>query len=364
MLKAQCAGVKRLARTGLETVGDKGVVGRGALAAQSLVAAIAGVVEQRVADVAHVHAYLVSAPRLKYTAHNADMSQRFDYSIMCDGALADGSVGGIDVHLQAVAHRAGDVALDSALGRFGLSPHHRHVLAPRGLVEELTSEMRLCVRGLGHDEQSRRVLVDAVHQTEARVRDVIVGSVAEMPCQGVHQRARPVAVTGMYNQSGRLVDNQHVVVLVNDVERDVLGHHLVLVARAVHHHLHHVEGLYAVVRFHRLAVNQYAARLGSLLHAVARRSGQPLGQKLVDAQQLLALVGDKAEMLVQAVTRAVTGVDVLGVNTVGIEAVKLVIDKVVGSHIAHCQLIESGFAVIPETSEGSEAKIESTCSSM
>ncbi len=176
--------------------------------------------------------------------------------------------------------------------------HTGYVLALGGFVEELSAEVGLGVRGLGYYQKPRCVLVDAVNEAEARVVDVVIGSVAEVPRKGVDKRAVVVAVAGVHHQAGRLVYHQHVAVLVHDVERNVLCHDFKLVARAVHHHLNGVEWLHAVVALHRLAVDYDATCVGSLLYAVARRFLKPCHKELVDPQQLLSLVGYEAEVLV------------------------------------------------------------------
>ena len=55
-----------------------------------------------------------------------------------------------------------------------------------------------------------------------------------------------------------------------------------------------------------------------------------VAQELVDTKQLLALVGDEAEMLVQAIARLA----LILVYAVSLNAVNLVIDVIVGSHLA------------------------------
>lgn len=57
------------------------------------------------------------------------------------------------------------------------------------LVEELLAEKSLGIWCFGNDKQSRCVFVDAVHEAEPRVADVVVGVVAEMVGEGIDQCA-------------------------------------------------------------------------------------------------------------------------------------------------------------------------------
>ena len=61
MHKAQCLGMKGLTRAQLEAVVNELGIAGGTVTAQDLVAAIAGIVEQRVTDVLHVDTDLVGA---------------------------------------------------------------------------------------------------------------------------------------------------------------------------------------------------------------------------------------------------------------------------------------------------------------
>ena len=105
----------------------------------------------------------------------------------------------------------------------------------------------------------------------------------------------------MHHQPGGFVHYQHIVVLIHDVERDILGYDFKFIPRPVHHHGDHIVGLHTVVRLHRFSVGQNAAGVGSLLYAVARCFLHMVHQKLIDTEQLLALVGHKAEMLIHAI---------------------------------------------------------------
>lgn len=89
---------------------------------------------------------------------------------------------------------------------------------------------------LGHDQQPRRILVDAVHQTGAQIALPEHRQRAQMIGQGIDQRPVPVAVARVHDHAGGLVDDQQIVVFVGDIERDVLRHDLDLALGIGHHH--------------------------------------------------------------------------------------------------------------------------------
>ena len=118
-------------------------------------------------------------------------------------------------------------------------------------------------------------------------------------------------MSGMHDHAGRLVDHKHIPVLVYNVERDILGYDFKLVARTVHHYLHHIQ------RF----------------DTVARRLFKPLYQKFVDPEQFLSFIGHEPEMLV--IIRTVDFYDPAlfgGIRQTGIVGKIQILTVIVGDH--------------------------------
>ncbi len=136
-----------------------------------------------------------------------------------------------------------------------------------------------------------------MHESQTRVVHVIIGGVAEVPCEGVDECAVVIAVSGVHDKSGRLVYHKHVSVFINNVERYILGDDLEFISWTVHYDLHHIERLHPIVTLYGFSVYKNAACLGGLLHAVARRFLKPGDKKFVYPEQFLTFIGHKAEML-------------------------------------------------------------------
>ena len=158
--------------------------------------------------------------------------------------------------------------------------------------------MGLRVDVFGYDEQSGRVFVDTVHESQAGVVGVVIRQVAEVVGQGVDQRAGVVAVSRMDNKTRRLIDHQQVLVLINDIEGNILRDDFEGVPRTRHDDRDHVARLHPVVVLYRHPVHSHVACIGSQLDAVAARMWQTVGQKLVDADRCLLFIGRKTEMFV------------------------------------------------------------------
>ena len=120
MGEAEGAGVERLSRACRETVVYKLPVRCRRGAAQYLVTAISGIIEKRMADVAHVDAYLMGASGLKHTFYQRYMAKCLQHLVMGHGMLAQLRVGGVDGHLEPVFQRPAYVPLDAAGGGEGM----------------------------------------------------------------------------------------------------------------------------------------------------------------------------------------------------------------------------------------------------
>lgn len=299
MLKAEGAGVKRLAWASLETMVDESLVTGGGKSAQDDVAAIARIVEQRVSDVAHVGANLVCAPSFEDTLNKRDVAEALNDAIVCDGMLPNLGVLGKHGHLQPVLGVAGDVAAYCSLVFPDVSPNEGVVAATRSLIEELHAEFCLCVGSLCHDKKAARILVDAMDEAHAGVVGVVVGIIAQMPRKSVDESASKIAYSWMHDKPRRFVHDEKLVVFVNDVERNVLRLYGAIVARTIEEEGYNIERLYAVVAFLRAPIHVDEACTCGGLNAIARRVGKMEDKKLIHAQQLLSLVSDNAQVLVQ-----------------------------------------------------------------
>ena len=105
---------------------------------------------------------------------------------MGDGRLAYLRVGRKHAHAQAVFRVAGDIPLDAPLVFREVCPNQGIVGAARGLFEELCSQPGLRIGSLGGHQQSAGVFVDAVYKSHVGVVGVVVGIIAQMPCNGIH----------------------------------------------------------------------------------------------------------------------------------------------------------------------------------
>lgn len=298
--ETECLGVQCLSWADLEAVVDELPVACRCGSFEYLVAAVAFVVEQYMANVLHVCSDLMCASCFQYALHECGVAKSLQWIVVCDCMFAHVAVGWKHGHLHTVLWVASYVALDASFVFCNMSPHQCVVFALGGLVEELPSEVGLGFRSLGNDQQSACVLVDAVYKSYFRVVDVVFWEIFEMPGEGIEQCAVPVAVSWVYDQSGLLVDDNEVVVFINNVDWNFFGDNGIVVVRTVEHHSDDVEWLDLVTAFDGAVVAEDESCIGSTLNAVAAGVGQVFLYELIDSHQFLATVGYKAVVLIQS----------------------------------------------------------------
>ena len=123
------------------------------------------------------------------------------------------------------------------------------------MVEKLPGQPGVGALVFGYDQNAGCILVDAVDQSGPHVAALEKRQVLQMIGQGVDQRPRIVAVAGMDDHAGGLVDDNQVVVFIQNVERNVFGNDFQFAERIGHDDLNPVRGLHLVTRLDGRAVH-------------------------------------------------------------------------------------------------------------
>ena len=159
---------------------------------------------------------------------------------------------------------------------------HRFVGARQGVVLQLCGQAQVGPVIFRHNEQAGGVLVDAVDNARAKGTADPRKAAAAVVQYGVDHRAVRIAGCGMHHHALGLVDDQHIAVLVDNVQGDVLGHGVdgLRVGQA---DLQCLAAGDLVILFHRPAVQQHPLFFCQPLGGGAGQLLHPVGQKLVQA---------------------------------------------------------------------------------
>ncbi len=136
---------------------------------------------------------------------------------------------------------------------------------------------------------------------DAGPRGVAAGVRGDLPHDRVHERARRVAVRGVHDEARGLVHHERVVVLVQDVDRDVLAEERERGCRVGHVDDDRVAGAKLVRRLDRGTACGDVTVAGEPLDR-APAELRALGEESIDA--LAGLVGAQLEPLAHACLRS------------------------------------------------------------
>ena len=143
----------------------------------------------------------------------------------------------------------------------------------------------------GNDQQSARLLVEAVHDAGARQplerRHVVQ--------ERIEHRSRPVAAAGMDHEPRGLGDHQHVRILMDDVERDGFRPECRLLGPREQDHLDAFAAPQLQSRPGALAIDQHGAFPDQLRQARSRLLRQQAREGLVQAQARQRGLGNQRE---------------------------------------------------------------------
>ena len=130
-------------------------------------------------------------------------------------------------HFLAVMRMPVDRLVDGAGLAAGSAPRKGHVAAPHfagaAVVGELRRQRLMGAVVLGHHHQAGGVLVEPVDDAGTAHAADAGKACAAMGNQRVDQRSGLVPGGGMHHEILRLVDDDEVVVLEHDIERDILA---------------------------------------------------------------------------------------------------------------------------------------------
>ena len=182
--------------------------------------AIHRIADHPVPEMRHVNADLVRAAGLQPAFHDAGKRRQ-----PADHRPVGGGIAAVRHHrlFLAVARRPAKRGLDPALGFRRHAPGDRQVVPVEIMRREHLGQ--LLVRGIAFRRHHHPgcVLVQPVDDARAHHPADAGQAVAAMGDQRVDEGAVGLARAGMDHHAGRLVEDDDVVVLEHDIQRDVLG---------------------------------------------------------------------------------------------------------------------------------------------
>ena len=119
----------------------------------------------------------------------------------------------------------------------------------------------------------------------------------EMVEKSVDEGAVKVAVTWMDDHARRLIHDQHIIILVNDIQRNILRDQLHSAPPVRHHETDHIPRTHQQIRLRRLLPHLHITLLYSTLDTMTRSILEMGRHELVDADGHLPRIDIQPEML-------------------------------------------------------------------
>ena len=168
-----------------------------------------------------------------------------------------------------------------------------------GLVEKLFAQRGLGIGGLGDYQQAAGILVDAMYESHLRVVRVVGFQIFQMPGNGIDECPVKVATSWMHHHTCRLIDDHQLVVLIDHLQRDILGLDGGIIVRTVEHQGDDIARAYLIITFYRISIDMNESGISGLLDSVPAGMRLVFGQELVDTYGHLALIHLDTEVLIQ-----------------------------------------------------------------
>ena len=239
---------------------------------------------------------LVGPSRLQLAFQESHEAETLKYPVMGDCSLTPVLLLK-DPELHPVIWVPADISLDRSFIFLDITPNNGHITAFDAVVEELGGQIQLTGLILGDCKQAAGILVDAVNKDS---HPLVLGLRAlgdsKMVGKGVYQSPLIMAVSRMHAHSGRFVDHQHIIILINYVKWNVLRQYLQSPPAIWHHKTDDVARAHDVVGLDDFVTYVHITLFEGLLDAATGSVLKVRGHILVNTHRRLALVNFKPEM--------------------------------------------------------------------
>ena len=297
MDKAQSLRMKGLPRTDIKTVADKLLVFGIDCSLADLRTAVAGIIEERMTDMVHMHPDLMSPAGLQAAFHHSHIAIAFKHTVMRDCMLAFVPFG-INLEAETVIRVAADIACNGPLVLLDIAPDHCDILSLDSMAEELPCQIELGIIILRHHQKSGSIHINPVHQhTHSVILCIRTLGNTQMESKSIDKSPLEMTVPRVNHHTGRFVYDQKVIILIYYVERDILRKHLETPSFVWHHKADDITWAHYHIGLGNFVSETDIAILYCTLHPVAGSVHKMAGHILVNAKRSLPHIHIEPEML-------------------------------------------------------------------
>ena len=216
-----------------------------------------------------MHTNLMRAACTQPAAHQRILAKALQHLILRHGiaaALLDHR------HLLAVILIAGNLRFNHAAVRLDIATHHGQIGTLRRLRLNLLRQRHMRRIILRANHNAAGVLIQTMHN--ARTDNTVdARQILAMIQQRIHQRAAVIAGSRMHHHAARLIDNHDVIILIDDIQRNILRLHIQRL-RLRQRHGNLLAQLQLIIRLENLSATHSTSLVQQLLHIRARKLQQ------------------------------------------------------------------------------------------
>ena len=171
----------------------------------------------------------------------------------------------------AVVRISSDISSDRTFVFLEVAPDDGDISPFDRMHEELLCQIQLGLIVLSHNEQTRSILIDSMHQdAHPFILSVWALRYAKMMGQGVYKRAAEMAVTRMHYHSGFLIQYKDIVIFIYYIQRNIFRKYLQSSSLIWHDECNDITGTDDIVRLYDLLIDTDILGLYGKLDTMAR----------------------------------------------------------------------------------------------
>ena len=216
-----------------------------------------------------MHTNLMRAACTQPAAHQRIFAKALQHLILRHGiaaALLDNR------HFLAVILVAGNLRLNHAAIRLDIAAHHSQIGTLRRFRLNLLRQRHMRRIILRANHNTAGVLIKTMHN--ARTDNTVdARQILAMIQQRIHQRTAVIAGSRMHHHAARLIDNHDILILIDDIQRNILRLHIQRL-RLRQRHGNLLAQLQLVIRLENLSATHSTSLVQQLLHIRARKLQQ------------------------------------------------------------------------------------------
>ena len=208
---------------------------------------------------------------------------------------------GKDIHLVAVLRVTTDMPRNRSLILLKVTPHKGDISTLCRVEKELAREVVARLLILAYNKYSRGIFINSVYKSCALIALLEHRIILQVECERIDKRAVVVSMSWVYTHTCLLIYNNHIVILIDNINRNILRCKQAVVLRILHLQHNLIKRLNLIRRLLRTVVHKDISLINSRLHTISRAVFDMRCKILIQTHHRLTLIYRNREVLIESV---------------------------------------------------------------